>query len=134
MKVWSPADGDDKFELTSMIDVVFLLIAFFMTVTSFASADLIQVVMPLAPEAKVPEEVGDRQYISVAENGNYFLGAHLATLDEIKIALIKRAENPGFRGAYIRADASTPHKYVSDLMKACSEVGVNKILFGTLQE
>ena len=75
MKTWRPAENDGAFELTPMIDVVFLLITFFMTVTSFASAELIQVAMPIAPEAKVPEEVGDRQFISVSENGTYFLGA-----------------------------------------------------------
>ena len=57
MKTWKPAENDGAFELTPMIDVVFLLITFFMTVTSFASAELIQVAMPIAPQAKVPEEV-----------------------------------------------------------------------------
>ena len=61
--------------MTPMIDIVFLLITFFMTVTSYANAELVQVVMPIAPEAKVPEDVGDRQFISIAENGTYFLGA-----------------------------------------------------------
>lgn len=75
MKVWKPSEDDGKFELTPMIDVVFLLITFFMTVTSYASAELIQVAMPIAPQAKVPDDVGDRQFLSIAENGTYFLGA-----------------------------------------------------------
>lgn len=74
MKVWNPGASDDKFELTSMIDVVFLLIAFFMTVTSFASSELIQVKMPVAPQATVPEDIGNRQFLSISENGTYFLG------------------------------------------------------------
>ena len=36
MKTWKPAEGDGEFNLTPMIDVVFLLITFFMTVTSYA--------------------------------------------------------------------------------------------------
>ena len=79
MKTWKPAENDGAFELTPMIDVVFLLITFFMTVTSFASAELIQVAMPIAPQAKVPEEVGDRQFVSVTEDGIYFLGAYSRT-------------------------------------------------------
>ena len=66
MKTWKPAENDGAFELTPMIDVVFLLITFFMTVTSFASAELIQVAMPIAPQAKVPEVVGYRLFIDVA--------------------------------------------------------------------
>ena len=66
MKIWKPSDDDGNFELTPMIDIVFLLITFFMTVTSYASAELIQVAMPNAPEAKVPEDVGDRQFLSIS--------------------------------------------------------------------
>ena len=134
MKTWKPADDDGGFELTPMIDVVFLLIAFFMTVTSFASAELIQIAMPIAPSAKVPEDVGDRQFISIAENGTYFLGAFKSDLPTIKIALENRNAKEGFRGAYIRADAHTPHKYVNDLMKTCADAGVYNILFGTLND
>ena len=124
MKTWRPAENDGAFELTPMIDVVFLLITFFMTVTSFASAELIQVAMPIAPEAKVPEEVGDRQ----------FLGAFKSDLEHIKEALIARNAKEGFKGAYIRADARTPHKHVSELMKTCADAGVYNILFGTLND
>ena len=134
MKTWRAPEGDDKFEMTPMIDVVFLLITFFMTVTSYASAELVQVVMPNAPEAKVPEDVGDRQFLSISETGTYFLGAFSASLDDIKKALIVRNSVPGFKGAYIRADAHTPHKYVNDLMKVCAEAGVYNILFGTLKD
>ena len=87
MKVWRPAEGDGAFNMTSMIDIVFLLITFFMTVTSYANAELIQVQMPIAPEAIVPEEVGDRQFISIADNGTYFLGAFKSDLETIKKAL-----------------------------------------------
>ena len=117
-----------------MIDIVFLLITFFMTVTSYANAELVQVVMPIAPEAKVPEDVGDRQFISIAENGTYFLGAFKSDLDQIEIALKNRNSKEGFKGAYIRADAHTPHKYVNDLLKRCADAGVYNILFGTLKE
>lgn len=134
MKVWRPAEGDGAFNMTSMIDIVFLLITFFMTVTSYANAELIQVQMPIAPEAIVPEEVGDRQFISIADNGTYFLGAFKSDLETIKKALAARNQVEGFKGAYIRADANTPHKYVNDLMKACVEVGVYNIIFGTLQD
>ncbi len=134
MKVWKPSEDDGKFELTPMIDVVFLLITFFMTVTSYASAELVQVAMPIAPEAKVPEDVGDRQFLSVSENGTFFLGAFASDLPTIKEALMARNQREGFKGAYIRADAHTPFRYVNDLMKTCAEAGVYNILFGTLKD
>ncbi len=134
MKVWNAPQGDDKFSLTPMIDVVFLLITFFMTVTSYASAELVQVAMPNAPEAKVPDDVGDRQFLSISENGTYFLGAFSSNLKDIKNQLLQRNNVPGFKGAYIRADAHTPYRYVNELMKTCAEAGVYNILFGTLKD
>ncbi|MAW20509.1 MAG: biopolymer transporter ExbD, partial [Puniceicoccaceae bacterium] len=41
-----------------MIDVVFLLIAFFMTLISFISAELVELELPEAVEASIPEEPG----------------------------------------------------------------------------
>lgn len=134
MKVWKPSEDDGKFEMTPMIDVVFLLITFFMTVTSYASAELVQVAMPIATEAKVPEDVGDRQFLSVSENGTFFLGAFASDLPTIKETLMARNQREGFKGAYIRADAHTPFRYVNDLMKTCAEAGVYNILFGTLKD
>ena len=72
--------------------------------------------------------------MSISENGTYFLGAFKSDLDAIKKALIARNQRAGFKGAYIRADAKTPHKYVNDLMKTCAEAGVYNILFGTLKD
>ncbi len=136
MKAWAPADDDAKFELTPMIDVVFLLIAFFMTVTTFSSAELVKIEMPKAGEAKVPENNSGRQFVSIDKFGNYFLGSRPSDLETIKAAVSKRVEEGGdnFRGVYLRADMETPHKYVSDVMKACAEVGSYNIIFGTLQQ
>ncbi|MBQ6533532.1 MAG: hypothetical protein IJI37_00015, partial [Opitutales bacterium] len=64
----------------------------------------------------------------------YFLGAFKSDLPHIKTALEARNQREGFKGAYIRADAHTPHKYVNDLLKTCAEAGVYNILFGTLKD
>ncbi len=138
MKTWRTPEGDEKFEMTPMIDIVFLLITFFMTVTSYANAELIPVMMPNAPSAKVPEEVGERQFLSIQRKNDgttlYYLGAFEASLEDITNALKARNSKEGFKGAYIRADARTHHRYVNDLMKACAEAGVYNILFGTLKD
>ena len=75
MKMWAPDDVDPEFELTPMIDVVFLLIAFFMTLMSFISAELIKLELPTAEQASIPEDPGERQYISVTTEGELYLGA-----------------------------------------------------------
>ena len=80
------------------------------------------------------DPTGYEETLYVAENGTYFLGAFKSDLDQIEIALKNRNSKEGFKGAYIRADAHTPHKYVNDLLKRCADAGVYNILFGTLKE
>ncbi|MBO7520625.1 MAG: biopolymer transporter ExbD [Opitutales bacterium] len=134
MKVRAQQDEDTAFELTSMIDVVFLLIAFFMTVTSFATAELVKVQMPIAAESKVPEDSRDRQFISIDKEGNYFLGARPSNIEEIKAALAARAKNPDFKGVYLRADEATHYRFVSEVMKGCAEVEIYNVIFGVEQQ
>ncbi len=134
MKLPPPPIEDFNFEMTSMIDIVFLLIAFFMTVTTFATDEKVLIKMPVAPEAKVPKDISNRQYVSIAEDGTLFLGARRSNIEEIKNAVAARATYPEFKGVYLRADAKTPYRNVSEVMKACAEVGIFSIIFGTEQD
>lgn len=131
MKTWTPEEVDPEFELTPMIDVVFLLIAFFMTLISFISAELIELQLPEAKQATIPEEPGERQYISVDIEGNVYMGATPITYEALPNALIHmRNELPTLK-VYLRADAETPHRHVNRVMKACAEAGIFDLIFAS---
>tara|TARA_R100000027_G_scaffold63301_1_gene55898 strand:+ start:8349 stop:8753 length:405 start_codon:yes stop_codon:yes gene_type:complete len=134
LNTWIPSEGDESFELTPMIDVVFLLIAFFMTITSEITDENIKIEVPIAEEAQVPEERGIRQTISIDSEGNIFFGSQLFTPDELSGAIrTVLAANPETR-VYLRADARTPHRYVQDVMKATAAAGLYDVIFATNQE
>ncbi|ADE55981.1 ExbD/TolR family protein [Coraliomargarita akajimensis] len=134
MKVWAPDDVDPEFELTPMIDVVFLLIAFFMTLMSFISAELIKLELPTAEEATIPEDPGERQYISVDAAGNVFIGAVATDYDALAGQLRGlRQEIPGVK-LYLRADSATPHDYVNKVMASCAEAGIFDLIFASSQD
>lgn len=133
MKLWQPEDADVGFELTPMIDLVFLLVAFFMSLASVITADLIEVTIPVAAEAKVSEEKRDRQYVSIKEDGSLFFGHLQLNYDELAEHLAKaREENPGVR-IYLRADADTPHRYVNEVMASCGQAGIFDLIFAANQ-
>ena len=133
MKMWAPDDVDPEFELTPMIDVVFLLIAFFMTLMSFISAELIKLELPTAEEATIPEDPGERQYISVTYDGEVYLGAAPISLDALPSQLSRmRAEIPGLK-LYLRSDGVTAHRHVNAIMEACAKAGIFDIIFATEQ-
>ena len=129
MKAWTPEEADPEFEMTPMIDVVFLLIAFFMTLISFISSELIKLELPEAEEATIPEDPGERQYISIDEEGQSYWGAKPISYEALSIELEKaRQRNPRLK-VYLRADAKATHRYVNKVMNACAKAQIFDVIF-----
>ncbi len=134
MAMWTPDEADPEFELTPMIDVVFLLIAFFMTLISFISAELIELELPEAEEATVPEDPGERQYISVQEDGTVYFGPSEISYEALPAALARaRSELPGLK-LFLRADSGTPHRHVNRVMNACGQAGIFDLIFASAKD
>ena len=134
MKMWAPDDVDPEFELTPMIDVVFLLIAFFMTLMSFISAELIKLELPTAEQASIPEDPGDRQYISVTTEGKLYLGAAPISFEALPAALTRMREELPALKLYLRADGTTSHRHVNKVMEACAQAGIFDLIFASEQD
>jgi biopolymer transport protein ExbD len=133
MKVWKQDETDPSFELTPMIDVVFLLIAFFMVLTNFITRELIDLEVPIAEKATVPDEQRDRQFISIQADGALYFGALPIAYDDLSNYLIRAlAANPNMK-LYLRADADAAHRYINDVMAACAAAGIFDLIFATNQ-
>lgn len=131
MKTWAPDEVDPDFELTPMIDIVFLLIAFFMTLISFVSAELIELTLPDANQASVAEEPGDRQYISLDIEGQAYFGSTPISFEALPDALsARRAQYPALK-VFLRADANTHHRHVNRVMEACAKAGIFDLIFAS---
>ena len=126
-------ESDDSPDLTPMIDVVFLLIVFFMTVAVVIQADKVEIEIPVAEESRVPDSVGNRSTFTVTVDGQFYAGPVPVTEAEMgEIVLDKVTNAPNYK-VYLRADANTPHKYVRDAMAVCAENGAFEIVFATFQ-
>ena len=133
MKIWSPDTEDEQIDLTPMIDVVFLLIVFFMTVANMITAEKIEIEMPVAIHSVIPEDFGGRNTITVTRDGAIFAGVHPVDLDGLEDVLDTQIrENPELK-VYIRADSYTEHQYINDVMKVCAAVGIYNVIFAAYQ-
>jgi biopolymer transport protein ExbD len=131
MKVWTPSEEDPEFELTPMIDVVFLLIAFFMTLITFITEDLIELRLPQAAEATVPEETGERQYLSVDGEGQIYFGDTPVEIEQlVELLNAQREEHPDVK-VFLRADAGVAHRYVNRVMAATAAAGIFDVIFAS---
>lgn len=133
MKADVPDLKDEEFDLTPMIDVVFLLIIFFMVVAAEIT-EKIEIEIPEADNSTIPEETKGRMEVSLQESGDVFIGLMPVTYEELG-RRIRNDNNtiPGFR-VYLRADSRVAHEHVQKVMMACAENGVFDIIFSTFQE
>lgn len=132
--MWTPDEQDPEFELTPMIDVVFLLIAFFMTLISFISSELVELELPEAEKATIPEEPGERQYISINASGELYFGALPITEEALTLRLSQLKTDIPTLKVFLRADAHTPHRYVNSVMEATAKAGIFDLIFASSKD
>lgn len=131
-------DSDDDIDLTPMIDIVFLLIAFFMVVAKLIDDTKVDIIVPYADQSKIAEkgeEQPTRITMTVDANGKSYFGPNPLNDPKDLTPLIKstlRAKGENIV-MFVRADAKTPHKYVRDVLKAIAEGGVFDVKFAAYE-
>jgi biopolymer transport protein ExbD len=114
-------------DLTPMIDVVFLLMIFFLVASKLEEADrYIDVVLPKASAARPLTSQVLEFIVNIDRNGSYFAGAKPVELAQLQ-ELLKQAvaDNPQKQKVVVRADENTAHKFVVAAMNACVQAGID---------
>jgi biopolymer transport protein ExbD len=113
-------------ELTPMIDVVFLLMIFFLVASKLEEDDrAIDVSLPQASAAK-PLTARPREFIiTIDRNGTIYAGSNPVSVDDL-IGLLRQAvaDNPGRQKVTVRGDENVAHTHVVAVMDACVQAGV----------
>jgi biopolymer transport protein ExbD len=124
----------EDFQMAPMIDMVFLLLVFFMTVASVAKSQrTIELDLPESEESQVPEDASGRGILSVDAEGKYYIGEEIRTLEQIKAAISARIQaNPELQ-IQIRADRATEYSHVQKLLKTAAESGAYEIIYATYE-
>lgn len=117
-----------------MIDMVFLLLVFFMTVASVAKSQRqVPLELPDSEESKVPEDASGRGILSVDAEGNFYIGDQPHTLEQIKTAISARLKADPKLKVQIRADQNTEYEAVRKLLKAAALAGAYEIIYATYE-
>ncbi len=121
--------------ITPLIDIVFLLLIFFMISTTFKQDFEVGIELPKAEsESKLIEKILE---ISIDKHGDFFLsGKKLvnSSSSTIKQALKKQAKGNFDLPVVISADGQTPHQAVIRAMDAVKQIGFTRLTFATQQE
>jgi biopolymer transport protein ExbD len=125
----------EEFQMAPMIDMVFLLLVFFMCVSSLSQAErAMPVDLPSSAESKVPDDLANRATISILDDGSIFIGAEQA--DEPALAQrVRRAlvDNPRTR-LHVRADGRVTFASIRRVLRICAEAGAYDVIYSTHQD
>lgn len=121
-----------ELNITPLIDVVFLLLIFFMVSTTFSRETQLLIDLPESSiDAKLVEEVVD---ISISKRGSIAVNQRLiyeADLESLITAITEVSGTKNTVPIVIRADAETPHQSVIMAMDAAGRLGFTKIKIAT---
>jgi biopolymer transport protein ExbD len=123
-------------DLTSLIDVVFMLLIFFMLATTFMRETRISLDLPEA-SGTVAKDEANMIEISIDAKGAYFVNAKPLInnqMETVKQALAKVAGQNVKQPILISGDAKAPHQAVVTAMDAAGQLGFTELRIAAAKE
>lgn len=136
MQLRASRTEDPEISLTGLIDVVFLLLIFFMVSTTFEHQAVLKVDLPEAQNVSAPEDQPNSFELVIDPNGQFYLNDR-QLLDgkrsTLEAAFIEAAGEDRNIPVILRADAETPHHFVVTAMDVTAQLGFSRLSIATEQ-
>ena len=123
----SSSDGD-IINISSMIDVMFILIIFFLVTTTFKEEEIDHMVnLPVdSKNQALTQSSGNLIKINIRKSGAYVLMGKQVTEEQISDWMKDEVEKKPDIKVLIRSDQDAKHLYLANVMSICRHVGVPK--------
>jgi biopolymer transport protein ExbD len=121
-------------DLTSLIDVVFLLLLFFMVSTTFERQALMKVELPEASGVEDRAQIPDGLELVIDSEGRMYLNDQRLIDSKprtIRAAMQQAAGDSRDLPLILRADRQTPHHYVVTAMDVAAQLGFRNLSIAT---
>ncbi len=123
------------FALTSMLDVIFLLLCFFVTASVFSQWESeISIQLPSASSADEPDRLPGEIIANIAKDGSVRVNGADITLSQLGDKLSKIAKFYPGQAVIIRADKETSYENLVAVIDTCRGAGVWNFSLATANE
>lgn len=123
-------DNDVDINITPLIDVVFLLLLFFMLTTTFTSRPGFKINLPKT-SSSATENSNENINIYISSSGEISFNDKITSINEISKLLKEKTSVGTNQMVIISADESSKHGIVVDVMDKIKENGFSKITIAT---
>lgn len=128
---------EPEISVAAMCDVLFVLLTFFMSVTT---VDILRTTATVAlPDARDAAKLDGQSWVYVdvlwtpGRGGEVWCEEREYSTPELLAPLLsKRVSDAGIKTVYIRADKDCQHHYISRLTKVVADAGISQVVFGTV--
>ncbi len=126
---------EPEFQMAPMIDIIFLLLIFFMVISTFQQLEEVGAVnLPVADESQTKKSSYGEVVINVLEDGTIVLNQGVYTLDQLYSVLSEQTASFEKAKITIRGDENVPHSWIMGVMRVCAASNLWDVSFATFQE
>ncbi|MDG9759998.1 MULTISPECIES: ExbD/TolR family protein [Pseudomonas] len=126
-----------EINLASLIDVVFILLLFFVVTTTFTRETQLKVDLPEAASGTPPEQTELKQVeVLIGADGAYSVNGNAlleSNLSNLMAALQKESDGDNSLPLILSADGKTPHQAVITAMDAAGKLGFSHLRITTVE-
>lgn len=118
---------EPQLNLTPMIDIVFLLIIFFMVGTKFSEIEQqYDIELPTATDVQPMTSRPDSIVLNVSRAGDVAIGSEPVSLEELENRLTVARDAYAEQAVLIRGDGNGMYQSIIDVMNLCHQVKIHK--------
>ena len=127
--------GAPVVQMASLMDVVFLLLCFFITSSVFSQWETeVAITLPTAKSATIPGRMPGEIILNLNAQGDVSVNGQVLTLEDVTARLARIAENFPGQPVVIRADKTVPYEKLMSLIDACRSANVWNFSLATEDE
>lgn len=132
LKVTEP-DGAAHIEMTPMIDMVFLLLTFFLVATTFHQEEReMKIALPFA-NASAPISAMLQQFVvNVDRDGKLIVGGRTVETDELRQMIAEAISTNPDQKVTIRGDRDTSYADIVSVLDVCKQEGIQEPYLDTV--
>ncbi len=126
-------NSDVSIEMTPMIDMVFLLLIFFLVATTFHQTEReMQIALPFASSAEPISALLQELIINVDEKGGIIVGGRTIEPETLREMVSQAVKSNPEQKVTIRGDRRTPYANIVTVLDICKASGIQEPYLDTV--